>query len=47
MEQPIIAPIPVEILKKELTPDLQLRMTNKSNNKIYNTTAHNAPHVMQ
>ena len=47
MEQPIIAPIPVEILKKELTPDLQLRMTNKSNNKIYIVTAHNAPHVMQ
>ena len=47
MEQPIIDPIPVDVLKKELTPDLQLRMTNKSNNKIYIITAHNAPHVMQ
>ena len=47
MEQPIIAPIPVEVLKKELTPDLQLRMTNKSNNKISIITAHNAPNVMR
>ncbi|UPS44296.1 GNAT family N-acetyltransferase [Prevotella sp. E15-22] len=47
MEQPIIDPIPVELLKKELTPDRQLRMTNKSNNKIYIITAHNAPNVMR
>lgn len=47
MEQPIIAPIPVELLKSELTPNKQLRMTNKSNNEIYIVTAHNAPHVMQ
>ena len=47
MEQPIIDPVPVELLKKELTPDLQLRMTNKSNNKIYIVTAHNAPNVMR
>ena len=47
MEQPIIQPIPKELLKSELTPDKQLRMTNKSNNKIYIITAHNAPNVMQ
>ena len=47
MEQPIIDPIPVELLKSELTPDKQLRMTNKSNNEIYVVTAHNAPNVMQ
>ena len=47
MEQPIIAPIPVELLKSELTPDKQLRMTNKSNNEIYIVTAHNAPNVMR
>ena len=47
MEQPIIQPIPKEVLKSELTPDKQLRMTNKSNNKIYVITAHNAPNVMQ
>ena len=47
MEQPIIPPVPVELLKSELTPDLQLRMTNKSNNEIYIVTAHNAPNVMR
>ena len=47
MEQPIITPIPVELLKSELTPDKQLRMTNKSHNEIYVITAHNAPNVMQ
>ncbi|MBR1462093.1 MAG: GNAT family N-acetyltransferase [Prevotella sp.] len=46
MEQPIIPPVSKEILKSELTPERQLRMTNKSNNEIYIVTAHNAPHVM-
>ena len=46
MEQAIIQPISKEVLKSELTPDKQLRMTNKSNNKIYVVTAHNAPNVM-
>jgi hypothetical protein len=47
MEQPIIQPIAKEVLKSELTPDKQLRMTNKSNNEIYVITAHNAPNVMR
>ena len=47
MDQPIIAPIPKEVLRSELTPDRQLRMTNKSNNEIYIVTAHNAPNVMR
>ena len=47
MEQPIIQPISKELLKSELTPDKQLRMTNKSNNEIYIITAHNAPNVMR
>ena len=47
MELPIIEPIPKDVLKAELTPDRQLRMTNKSNNKIYIITAHNAPNVMR
>jgi len=47
MEQPIIAPIPKEVLLSELKPSLQLRMTNKSNNEIYIITAHNAPNVMR
>lgn len=47
MEQSIIAPIPKDVLLSELTSDLQLRMTNKSNNEIYIVTAHNAPNVMR
>jgi len=47
MEQPIIPPIPADVLKAELTPDRRLRMTNKSNNQIYIVTAHNAPNVMR
>ncbi|MBQ7471504.1 MAG: GNAT family N-acetyltransferase [Prevotella sp.] len=47
MEQEIIQPVSKELLKSELTPDKQLRMTNKSHNKIYIITAHNAPNVMR
>ena len=47
MEQEIIQPIAKELLKSELTPDRQLRMTNKSHNEIYVITAHNAPNVMK
>jgi hypothetical protein len=47
MEQPIIQPIAKEVLLSELTPELQLRMTNKSHNEIYIVTAHNAPNVMR
>ena len=43
----IIPPIPAEVLKSELTPDRQLRMTNKSHNEIYIITAHNAPNVLR
>ena len=47
MEDAIIQPVDKDLLKKELTPDKQLRMTNKSQNKIYIITAHDAPNVMQ
>ena len=47
MEQEIIQPIEKEVLKRELTPELQLRMTNKSHNEIYVITAHSAPNVMK
>ena len=47
MEQEIIQPIDKELLKSELTPDKQLRLTNKSNNRIYVVTAHNAPNVLK
>ena len=47
MEQEIIQPIDKEVLKSELTPDKQLRLTNKSNNEIYIVTVHNAPNVLK
>ncbi len=47
MEQQIIQPVPIELLKSELTSERQLRMTNKSHNEIYIITAHNAPNVMR
>ena len=47
MEEEIIQPVPKELLIAELTPDKQLRMTNKSHNEIYIITAHNAPNVMR
>jgi len=47
MEQPIISPVDKKLLNSELTPDKQLRMTNKSNNQIFIVTAHNAPNVMR
>lgn len=47
MEQEIIQPIDKDLLVSELTPDKQLRMTNKSHNEIYVVTYHNAPNVVK
>lgn len=47
MEQEIIKPIDKALLKSELTPERQLRMTNKSHNEIYIVDAHNAPNVVR
>ena len=47
MEQDIIKPIDKALLKSELTPERQLRMTNKSHNEIYIVDAHNAPNVLK
>jgi hypothetical protein len=47
MEEEIIQPIDKAVLMSELTPERQLRMTNKSHNEIYIITAHNAPNVMK
>lgn len=47
MEEKIIAPVPVEILKSELTEDKRLRFTNKSHNEIYVVTWQNAPNVLR
>lgn len=45
--QDVIKPVSRELLKAELTPEKLLRETNKSNNEIYITTAHDSPNVMQ
>lgn len=47
MIEEIIQPVSKELLRAELTPEKQLRMTNKSNNEIYIITAHDSPNVMQ
>lgn len=44
--EPIIAPIDVDIIKSELTPDKKLRDTNKSHNEIYVINHHDSPNVM-
>ena len=43
----IIHPVDKELLLSELTPEKQMRMTNKSHNKIYIITAHDSPNVMR
>lgn len=43
----IIAPIPREVLKRELTDEHRLRKTNKAGNDIYIITHHDAPNVMR
>ena len=45
--EPIIAPISLDILKSELTPDKKLRNTNKANNEIYVINHHDSPNVMK
>ena len=47
MEQEIIQPISKKLLKSELTPEKQLRMTNKSHNEIYIITGNDSPNVMK
>lgn len=47
MEEATIQPISKELIKSELTPEKQLRMTNKSHNEIYVITANNSPNVMK
>lgn len=47
MDQEIIAPIPKEVLKSELTDDKRLRMTSKSNNEVYIVTWQDSPNVVR
>ncbi len=43
----IIAPVPKELLRAELTEDKRLRFTHRSNNEIYVLTAADSPNVMR
>ena len=43
----IIAPVPVELLKAELTEDKRLRFTNKSHNEVYIVTWQDSPNVLR
>jgi len=45
--EPIIEPIPVNLIEQELTAQRLLRHTNKAGNDIYVVTAHNAPNTMR
>ncbi len=45
--EPIIAPISLDLLKSELTPDKKLRDTNKGGNVIYIVNHHDSPNVMK
>ena len=45
--EPIIAPVSLELIKAELTPNKKLRNTNKSHNEIYVISHHDSPNVMR
>ena len=47
MSVPIIEPIDVHLLKKELNEDTFLRSTNRGNNEIYIVNNENAPNVLK
>ncbi|MBO7191842.1 MAG: GNAT family N-acetyltransferase [Bacteroidales bacterium] len=46
-EQPIIAPVSLDLIKAELTPLKKLRDTNKGKNEIYVINHHDSPNVMR
>ncbi len=45
--EPIIAPVSLELIKAELTPNKKLRDTNKSHNEIYVINHHDSPNIMK
>ena len=47
MDAEIIQPVPLELILAELTPDKQLRTTNKSGNILYVVDAHDSPNTMR
>ena len=44
--EPVIRPIDRKLLLKELTSDKFIRYTRKGDNKLYEVTAHDSPHIM-
>ena len=46
-EEPIIAPVDRNILKRELNADRFLRFTRKGTNEIYCVNHHNSPNVVR
>ncbi len=46
MIEPIISPVPKELLEEELTNDLLVRTTSRGENHLYDFNAHEAPHAM-
>lgn len=47
MTQPIINPVPRELLIKELTADKFIRETRRGGNYLFEVTAHDSPNVMR
>ena len=45
--EPIIEPIPVNLIEQELTSERLLRRSNKADNLIYVVDAHNSPNTMR
>jgi hypothetical protein len=45
--EPVIQPIPKQILRAELTAEKFVRYTNNGSNKLYVVTAHDSPNIMQ
>lgn len=45
--QPIIPPVPVELLEQELSEDRFIRTSNNGSNRLYIINAHNAPNVLR
>ena len=45
--QPVIEPVPTDLIEAELTPERLLRQTNKGHNLIYVVNAYNAPNTMR
>ena len=45
--KPVIAPIDRKLIEQELSAEKFIRHTSKGGNKLYEITAHNAPHTME